>query len=76
VSEKPSILATADTLIDEVAADGLAAGVVVQDGKVGAEVTAKRDIGKPGGWTLGAVARFRKGKGADGAAVLRWTPKG
>lgn len=75
MSEKPpSILATAETLIDEVAVDGLAAGVVVKDGAVGAEVTAKKDIGKPGGWTLGGVARISN-KDKLLAILAKWTPK-
>ena len=69
---KPSILATAETLVDETAIDGLAAGVVVKDGKVGAEVTAKLDVGKPGGWMLGAVARTND---RFVALLAKWQPK-
>ena len=71
----PSILATAETLVDETAIDGLAAGVVVKDGKVGAEIAGRQDIGKPGGWKLKEVVRWTKAKGVEGAAVIQWTPK-
>lgn len=71
---KPSILSTAEALVDETAIDGLAAGVVVKDGKIGAEIAARKHVGK--GWELGAVARWTKAKGAEGAAAVRWTPKG
>lgn len=69
----PSILATAETLIEQTADEGLAAAVVVKDGKVGAEITARKNVGK--GFELGAVARWTKAKGAEGAAAIRWTPK-
>lgn len=73
---KPSILSQTEALIDEHVASGVGAGVLVADGQVGAEVSAKADIGKPGGWQLGGFARWTKAKGKEAAAAIRWTPKG
>lgn len=72
---KPSILSQSEALIDEQVADGVGAGVLVTDGQVGAEVSAKADIGKPGGWQLGILARWTQAKGKEAAAAIRWTPK-
>ena len=70
----PSLLQQAETIaLDK--PDGFAAGVTFNGGTLGAEVSGKKDIGKKGGWELGAVARWTKAKGADGAAVIRWTPE-
>lgn len=75
MSEKPpSIIDTANKLIDETAIDGLAAGVVAKDGQIGAEVSGKADIGKPGGWTLGGIARWTTAKGKEAAAYVKWQP--
>jgi hypothetical protein len=71
----PSILTQTEALIDEQVSDGIGAGVLVRDGEVGAEVSAKKDIGKPGGWQLGGFARWTKAKGKEAAATIRWTPK-
>lgn len=71
---KPSILATAESLVDDAAVEGLAAGVVARKGEIGAEVAGKHDIGKPGGWTLGGVARISN-KDKLLAILAKWTPK-
>jgi hypothetical protein len=74
-STSPSILSQVEDVIDEQAVDGVTAGILVKDGKASAEVKAQKDIGKPGGWTIGAVARFTSGSKPEGAAQLRWKPK-
>jgi hypothetical protein len=65
------------SLIDQAVAavpsdDGVTAAVLVKDGSVGAEVTARKDIGKKGGWTLAAVARTND---RFAAIVAKWTGK-
>jgi hypothetical protein len=63
----PSIL---DQAIASIESDeGITAGVVVKDGKAGAEVTATKNIGK--GWMLGAIARTND---KFAALVARWKP--
>lgn len=69
---KPSILSQVERVIDA-QPEGFAAGVLVQDGTVGAEVSAKKDIGKKGGWVIGAVARTND---RFAALLAKWTPKG
>lgn len=69
----PSILATADKLVDEAAIDGLAAAAVVKPGEVGVEVVGNHDIGQKGGWTLGGVAKFSN-KDRLLALLAKWTP--
>jgi hypothetical protein len=65
----PSIL---DQAIASIESDeGITAGVVVKDGKAGAELTANVDVGKKGGWMLGAIARTND---KFAALVARWKP--
>jgi hypothetical protein len=71
VSEKPSILAQTEQIVAS-QPDGVRAGVIVQDADIGAEVSAKAE---KGAWSLGAVARWTKGKGKQAAAYVGWTPK-
>jgi hypothetical protein len=73
VTEKPSILSQVEQVIDEQAIDGVTAGVIVKDGAVGAEVSAKVDPGNKGGWTFGAVARVVKGKDRFAAILAKWS---
>jgi hypothetical protein len=47
--------------------------VLVKDGAVGAEVSAKVDPGNKGGWTFGAVARVVKGKDKFAAILAKWS---
>lgn len=52
--------------------EGVRAGVVLQNADIGAEVSAKVE---KGAWTLGAIARWTKGKGKQAAAYVGWAPK-
>jgi hypothetical protein len=70
VNEKPSILTQTEQAI-EAQPDGIRAGVVVDGKDVGAEVSAKVEKGD---WSLGAIARWSKGKGKQAAAYVGWTP--
>jgi len=69
---RPSILTQAEQAI-ATAPEGISGGVIVKDGKPSAEVSAKVDIGKKGGWTLGGIVRAGNEKFA--ALLARWTPK-
>ena len=53
--------------------EGITAGVIVKDGKASAELSANVDVGKKGGWRLGAVARA--GNERFAAILAKWTPK-
>jgi hypothetical protein len=68
--KKPSLLDQAVAAVPN--EDGVTAAVLVKDGKVGAEVTARKDIGKPGGWTISAVARTND---RFAAMVAKWSGK-
>jgi hypothetical protein len=70
----PSILTQTERIVAE-QPDGFRAGVLVQDGQAAAELSAKKDIGKQGGWQLGAVARWKRGQKPEGAAHVQWTGK-
>jgi hypothetical protein len=46
--------------------------VAEQDGDKGAAIEAQKDIGKPGGWTLGTSARWLTKSGWSVAGGLNW----
>jgi hypothetical protein len=46
--------------------------VAEKDGDKGAAIEAQKDIGKPGGWTLGASARWLTKSGWAVAGGLNW----
>jgi hypothetical protein len=71
---KPSILTQTEQVIADTP-DGIRAGVLIDGKQAGAEVSAKADVGKPGGWTLGAVARIVNGKDKTAALWAKWTGK-
>ena len=67
----PSLITQAEQIVAS-QPDGVRAGVIVDGKAVGAEVSAKAE---KGAWSLGAVARWTKGKGKQAAAYVGWTPK-
>jgi hypothetical protein len=69
--KSPSLLTQAEQIVAS-QPDGVRAGVVVNQADVGAEVSASME---KGAWSLGAVARWTKGKGKQAAAYVGWTPK-
>lgn len=71
---QPSIREQAERIAAE-SPEGLAAGVVIEDGKAGAEASFKLDVGEPGGWSLAATGRWVKNAGRRLAAFVTWKPK-
>ena len=75
-NEKPSssLLTQAEQIVSA-QPEGVRAGVILDGKEIGAEVSANLDPGKPGGFTLGSVVRWTKGKGKQAAAFVGWTPE-
>jgi hypothetical protein len=71
----PTLLQQAVQTVDEQEVDGVAAGILLRDGALGAEATVKVDVGQPGGWGAGATWRWLQKQGHSAAAFVRWTPK-
>lgn len=76
MNDRPTPLRDAIAKVDKLPEDEVTLGVVhEQDGDTGAFVEGQKDIGKPGGWSLGASARWLKKAGYTAAGVLRWKGK-
>ena len=71
--EKPSLLTQVEQIVSA-QPEGIRGGVIVDGKTIGAEVAANLDPGKPGGFTLGFVARVTKGKDKLMALMGGWTP--
>jgi hypothetical protein len=74
MSEHKSILAQAEQIVSS-QPDGVRGGLILDGKDIGAEVSAKLDVGKPGGWKLATIARVTKGKDKFAAILASWTGK-
>lgn len=50
-------------------------GIVVEDSDIGIAGSISKDIGKPGGWEVGAEGSWMRRTGAKLAALLKWSVK-
>lgn len=48
-------------------------GVVVQPSDVGVVASVRKDVGKPGGWSVAATGQWFKEAGYKAAAWIGWT---
>jgi hypothetical protein len=61
--------------IDKLPENEVNIGVIAENGDVGGSIEGQKDIGKPGGWTVAASAKWLKKAGYSAAALLKWKGK-
>lgn len=54
--------------------DGITVAVQAQQGQLGASVQADVDVGKPGGWSMGAMASWVQHAGYTALGWVTWRP--
>lgn len=75
LTKKPSILQTADDIIERDGHEGIGAAVIVTDDDAGGELRASTTFGKKQQGTAGIVASWMRDAGKSLTAFFRWTPK-